>query len=122
MFKTLMNVKTLGAAVIAMVAASSAMAELPELPNDKWGYGPTTTTTDTATQVESKDFNRAAVASGGRASDRNKSNFRETTETTTTTTTETTPAINPGGKVDQSKSVTDTNTETSSTVTVDKIH
>jgi len=93
-----------------------------DLPNNFWSYGTPTVETDTKTKTETRDFNRAAEASGGRASDRNRSDFRETTTQETTTTTTTTPALNPQGKVVEDKArVEETVTVGETTTTVEKI-
>ena len=94
-----------------------------DLPNSQWSYGTPTVETDTETKTTGeRDFNRAAEASGGRASDRNRSDFRETTTQEVTTTTTTTPALNPQGKVvDDKTRVDETVTYGEETTTVEKI-
>jgi hypothetical protein len=87
-------------------------------PNAQWTLGDpvvTGTSTDTYTDTSSSQFNQAEVASGGKASDKNQSNFKVTTTTTTVVSTTTADAqwTNPGGGNPPPK------TETTTTVTYD---
>jgi len=104
--------KSLIALALFAVSAPAFASELPALPNNQWYYeeGATTVGPEVTTVTESDVYNQAFLKSGGKASDKNKANFKDVTTTVSQTTTTEYDAYNPADRhvADHDATLTDT--------------
>jgi len=118
------NIKTVLLAALLGAFALPAFADDPScescvLPNDKWSFefAGSDSVVDTVV-TPGEIINQAQLASGGRASDKNRSNFQQITTSVVETTTNYFEAINPQGKRAAGEDVTETFTNVISSETV----